>query len=232
MQVMMRTAGGNAVSGYTGGGRSPIGIGGAIAVHAVVVGAYLLMPKEMIAPYIPTILVGTPIAIEPPPPPNDPPQTQADPLIRTMSKAREPIIPDPFVLPPPSDGLKGAGSSGSDSGLGGGSGDGTVITPPIDPPAPIFVDAAIDPRALAGFQPDYPGAMIRQGMEGTVRVRVTISAEGRVTEIENLSATDAAFWLATRRHALRQWRFRPATRDGVAVGSSKILTVRFNLEGR
>jgi protein TonB len=92
-----------------------------------------------------------------------------------------------------------------------------------------MVDASIDPRVLAMFQPDYPGAMVRQGMEGKVTVRVTIGADGRVIDVERLSATDEAFWLATQRHALRKWRFRPATRDGVAVSSSKVLTVHFRL---
>ncbi|MBJ7378170.1 energy transducer TonB, partial [Sphingobium sp.] len=71
-----------------------------------------------------------------------------------------------------------------------------------------------------------------QGLEGAVTVRVTISAEGRVTAIEKVSATDESFWAATQRHALRKWRFRPATRDGVAVVSTKILTVRFTLTER
>ena len=35
-----------------------------------------------------------------------------------------------------------------------------------------------------------------------------------------------------QRHALRKWRFRPATRDGVAVASTKVLTVRFTLNDR
>ena len=116
-------------------------------------------------------------------------------------------------------------------------GDGLIPMPPYIPPPPpmpdpVLTEATIDPRALAAFQPDYPGAMIRQGQEGKVTVRVTISAEGRVTDIEKIAASDESFWLATQRHALRKWRFRPATRDGVAVAATKILTVRFTLTDR
>ena len=50
-----------------------------------------------------------------------------------------------------------------------------------------------------------------------------------MTGIERLSATDEAFWIATQRHALRKWRFRPATRDGVPTASSKLLTIHFRL---
>jgi protein TonB len=95
-----------------------------------------------------------------------------------------------------------------------------------------MVEPGIDPKALAAFQPDYPGTMIRQGIEGSVTVRLTISAQGRVIDIERLAATDEAFWLATQRHALRKWRFRPATRDGVAVSGAKVLTIYFRLTDR
>lgn len=122
------------------------------------------------------------------------------------------------------------GSAGTGEGIDPGP---TIILPPADPPrAPVLVDAGIDPRALPQFQPDYPGAMIRQGLEGSVTVRVTINAEGRVTDIARVSATDESFWLATQRHALRKWRFRPATRDGVPVATTKIMTVRFTLTDR
>ena len=52
------------------------------------------------------------------------------------------------------------------------------------------------------------------------------------TGLERLSATDEAFWIATQRHAMRKWRFRPATRDGVAVPGTKVLTVHFKLTDR
>ena len=90
----------------------------------------------------------------------------------------------------------------------------------------------IDPRAMSAFQPDYPGSMIRQGAEGTVTVRVSIGTDGKVTGIERISATDEAFWVATQRHAMRKWRFRPATRDGVPVPGTKVLTVHFKLTDR
>lgn len=48
------------------------------------------------------------------------------------------------------------------------------------------------------FHPHYPGAIIRQG---AVTVCVTLSPQGRVTDIENFSASDESFRLATQRHA-------------------------------
>ena len=214
------------MTGYRGGGGSPIGVGGAVAVHALVIGAFLLIPKEVIAPYVPTILIGRAIPLDPPPPEAEKPQ----PPSRTpLQPARDPqpSRPDATIDLPPTGGEMVLGESGS----GEGQGSGEVVLPPPPPPPhePALVEPRIDPRALAAFQPDYPAAMIRLALEGTVTVRVAVAADGRVTGIERLSATDDAFWIATQRHALRKWRFRPATRDGEAVASSKILTVHFRL---
>ena len=225
MRLMtLRTAGGEAqLSGYSGGARSPFGIGGAIAVHALVVGAYLLMPKEMIDVFRdPPPLTTYPVDDTPPPPEQPQPESDAKPLPNTHPT----VVEKPVVPTPPT----GFTTKADDHSATGDPGAGTIM-PPIIPPAPepVLAEATIDPRALAAFQPDYPGAMIRQGMEGKVVVRVTIGPDGRVTDIEPLSATDEAFWLATQRHALRKWRFRPATRDGVAISSAKVLTVHFRL---
>lgn len=213
--------------GYTGGRRSPIGVGGAIAVHALVVGAYLLMPKEMIEVMTTGTLKTHAVPLPPPPPPNDPPMPTK--TVKTQPAPRQPTATTPTIPTTPNEWVI-EGDNRPHDGTGTGP---VIIVPPADPPrAPVLVGPTIDPRALATFQPDYPGAMIRQQVEGSVTVRVTIGPDGRVTDIERLSATDEAFWAATQRHALRKWRFRPATRDGVAVSGTKVLTVHFRLEDR
>lgn len=215
---------------YGAGRRSPLGLGGTVAVHALVIGVFLLIPREVITTvFDPPPLRTKHIPLTPPPPPEPVRQERTDSKIDSKPLPQKPTITDPIVaLPkgdPPLTGQPGAGTA-IDSGP-------TIILPPADPPrAPVLTEPAIDPRALAAFQPDYPGAMIRQGMAGVVTVRVNISPEGRVSDIEKISATEESFWLATQRHALRKWRFRPATRDGVAVASTKILTVRFTLTDR
>ncbi|EXS71671.1 energy transducer TonB [Sphingobium sp. Ant17] len=220
-----------APSGYQGGKGSPFGIGGAIAVHVLAIGVWLMIPQEMINEVFtppPLITTNVPLADPPPPEQTEPTTTKRVPTRQTEQRptAVDPIVP----------------LSQGDSILTGGTGSGdsidpgpatAIILPPADPPRePVMVEAAIDPRALPAFQPDYPGAMIRQGMEGSVTVRVTINAQGRVTNIARIAASDESFWLATERHALRKWRFRPATRDGVAVATTKVLTVRFTLTDR
>lgn len=217
-------------AGYHGAGRSPAAIGGAVMVHALVAAMVLLMPREMITPYIPQIMIGRQIPLDPPPPPN-----QTEPAGKTNTPQTKQHIGRPRATIDPLVPLKPIeGGPAFEGGLGGAAGSGSAtIQRPIEPPnEPVLVDAVIDPRALPAFQPNYPGSMIRQGLEGSVKVRVEIGVNGRVSAIERLSATDEAFWIATERHALRKWRFRPATRDGTAVASSRILTVHFRLTDR
>ena len=215
-------------SGYGSGRGSPVGIGGAIVVHALVIGVWLLIPKEMIDTVLPRPFETYAVPQDKAPPP-EPTEPVTEPASRTRASDPMPTATDPVVTVPMGDPVV----TGTDSGGAGVEPGPDIILPPADPPrAAVLVDAAIDPRALPAFQPDYPGAMIRQGMEGTVTVRVSISAEGRVTDIARIAASDESFWIATQRHALRKWRFRAATRDGLAVASSKVLTVRFTLTDR
>lgn len=227
--LRMGMADGVSISGYGARRRSPLGLGGTVAVHALLVGAFLLMPRESILTvFNPPPLVTKNVPLDSPPPEPVPP-ARVDPRIETQPQVQRPTAADPVVPLPAGDPVIVGGDS---SGL---SVDPqpVIAQPPFVPPLPpVLVDASIDPRAASTFQPDYPGAMIRQGAEGSVTVRVEINAAGRVTAVERISATDESFWLATQRHALHKWRFRPATRDGVAVASSKVLTVRFTLTDR
>lgn len=109
------------------------------------------------------------------------------------------------------------------------------VGPPVvaDPPKPVplpLVPAATDPRYAGDFQPQYPSSELRAEREGSVSVRVLIGVEGRVKAVEQVRATSPAFFEATRRQALAKWRFRPATRGGVAEESWKVLNVRFKLD--
>ena len=101
---------------------------------------------------------------------------------------------------------------------------------PPPPPPPVRTEAEFDPRFIDALQPPYPPSEQRAEREGTVRLRVTIGADGRVKAVEKLSATSDAFWQASERHARARWRFRPATLDGRAVESRKVVSLTFRLQ--
>jgi protein TonB len=96
-------------------------------------------------------------------------------------------------------------------------------------PDPVRRDARIDPRSE--LKPPYPRAQQIEGNEGSVTVRVRIGPDGRVKSAEKIRATNDDFFQATLRHALRNWRFKPATVDGRPIESSKVMTLHFTLEG-
>lgn len=121
---------------------------------------------------------------------------------------------------------------------------GRIALPPTPPPLPdggtiveqspvtiepVFIDAMIHPRYRNVLQPEYPPGLIRQEIEGSVTLRVRVGTDGRVKAIEPVRFDDAELLRTTHAHALRKWRFLPATRDGVAVESWREMTVRFQI---
>jgi protein TonB len=83
---------------------------------------------------------------------------------------------------------------------------------------------------LQKSRPEYPEAASAAGVQGTVGVEVTVADTGSVVEarvMQSIPELDAA---AVR--SIRNWRFRPATRDDVAIESKLYVTVAFSLTPR
>ena len=222
---------------YAGRGRIDAGgLAAAIGVTTAIVGALAFAAPEWVAgpPKDPPItIVNVPL---PPIPKPIPPEPQPQDEVRPSP---QPYIPKPIIAPPqPLD--PGSITStevitppgpitGTPAGTG--SGEGTVAVDPPARPVPMLVGAALDPRYARELQPPYPPSEQREGNDGRVTVRVRIGADGRVKEVRRVSATSDAFFRATERQALSRWRFRPATRDGVAEEGWKTMSVTFVLEG-
>ena len=119
--------------------------------------------------------------------------------------------------------------------LGGGEGPGPGLVDPVPevlPPVfePVWRAASRSSRHIGDFQPPYPASRQREGVEGNCQVSVTIAPNGRVTAVRALACADDAFYAATERQALRNWRFEPATRDGVRVESTLTQNVVFRID--
>lgn len=199
----------------------------AIAINAGVIGALMLStPVFRVLKGDKSLLI-TSVPLDEPPPPliEIAPQRQPDARTaaqpervdasRSVTATSDYVVPNlpPLPLPPLPLSLP--------------TGEATVIDPPAQP---VLIGAEVDPRYASDLQPHYPAGERRAEREGSVTVRVTIGADGRVATVECLSATTTEFCRATRQQALAKWRFRPATRDGVPVTATKDLTVRFELE--
>jgi protein TonB len=211
---------------------SPVSFGAALAVNTAILGALMFAAPQVLSldPEAGrTKIFDVPIPPPPEPVPDKPkPETKQQEVRQTL-----PYTPDPIFqidqtpikmtttseLPleaPPLD-------LGTKAGI-------AEVKVEVPPPLP-FVSANMDPRYMRDFQPEYPASEIRHQREGKVTVRVRIGTDGRVTAVEQVSATSEAFFDATRRHALSRWRFKPATRGGKPEESWKKMNVTFVLTG-
>ena len=78
--------------------------------------------------------------------------------------------------------------------------------------------------------PPYPPVARRIGAEGQVTLRLTVSAEGRVTQAEIVTSSGrdeldqtAQQWIVAH------WAYRPALENGVPAVSHVLATVAFSL---
>jgi TonB family protein len=72
-------------------------------------------------------------------------------------------------------------------------------------------------------QPELPNGIA----SGTVRLRVTIDAEGSVYAAEVLDWPDQPGLVVPAIRAARQWKFKPATRDGCIVPDDQTIDIIF-----
>lgn len=208
-----------------GSGIRPVSLGAAIAINGAVVAALLFAVPDLVEVLPrPRLSTFTP-APEPTPPPPDPrPTTEVD------RKSARPT-PQPTSAPRPDEPVASDTRLGDGPAIGGdgGAGGEAVIAraPPVLPPA--FVGAVFDPRFLADIEPPYPDSLRDAGIEGVVRLRIVIGADGRVKHAEPLGGDQMLARIAVR-HVLARWRFRPATRGEVPEESTRVMSVRFRLD--
>jgi len=107
----------------------------------------------------------------------------------------------------------------------------TAITTVRGPVVPTIYDHVAVGVADTHTTPPYPLLALRLSEEGSVRLHLTISAQGVVTDavVVRSSGYDDLDQ-AARNWIIAHWRYRPATRGGVAVASTGDVQVRFDLK--
>jgi periplasmic protein TonB len=198
----------------------PVALALIVGAHAAAIIAVMNARMD-----IPSRIWDPPIVIDPIPIPPEPPQNPPEP--RTPSKPNPSQVDNPpSPLPPlPSDGpivdpvpfpIPNPGP---------------IVGPTIDPPVPAVVRTGPrfnTPEHL--LKPPYPEEKRRLDQEATLKLRLSIDANGRVIAVEPVGRADSAFLEAARRHILRAWRYKPATEGGQAIASSTVITLQFELD--
>lgn len=81
--------------------------------------------------------------------------------------------------------------------------------------------------------PDYPISALREGVQGTVLLRVRVDEHGKPIEVLIMKSSGSrALDVAARDHVLAAWRFNPAQRDGHAIEAWAQVPVKFSLSNR
>lgn len=75
--------------------------------------------------------------------------------------------------------------------------------------------------------PSYPASAFENNQSGEVVLRVEVDAQGRVSDVRVLSATNPGVFDAASIAAARQWTYHPAMKDGKAVAAAVRIPVNF-----
>jgi protein TonB len=105
-------------------------------------------------------------------------------------------------------------------------------TGPIKPDiAPQPVEASLNP--IAAPAPTYPRDALRDGITGKVELELLVGVDGSVLEVRVVhSSGNRQLDNAAREQVLRNWRFQPAMRNGIAVQALGRVPIVFTLDGR
>jgi len=97
-------------------------------------------------------------------------------------------------------------------------------------PARLRVDWQTETRfLLSGNKPVYPQIAAVAHIEGVIRVRTIVGADGSTKDFEFLSGPPLLMLAAL--NAVRTWRFKPTMADGVPVEVETVAQVEFFLGG-
>jgi len=227
-----------------------------VGAHVLAFGSLRTLKPKPPDPQRVAVMVSAPKKKEKPKPPEPPKPIEAPKeLLQRPTAAR--AAPPPVAAPPPDPvaAAHPALAAMPDFGInlsGGPGGPGGIAVPMGDPRAPVAAAAApvkektfgstAAPAVAAddcaedvvkakpqGFvQPTYTDDARAAGIEGRVRVKITIDASGTVTDVAVVSGLGHGLDESAIA-AARRMTFSPATRCGKAVASTFIFSSRFAL---
>lgn len=112
------------------------------------------------------------------------------------------------------------------------------LTPPEVIPAesveslPLVAYVAAMPLVDINLPPVYPRSARLRGDEGSLRLRVSIDADGWVTQVDLLTPCRHPALNRAAIEALRKWRYLPALRHGARVADSIIEVIVFRISAQ
>lgn len=196
---------------------------GAIAINAVAL-LLLLAPMNMHVPQMaardPDVIL-LPVLPKTPPPRVEPEKVEIEkPRVvpttpMSVQQKKVEIEPLPIVDPQPGDTAVDPLQVAKVEPIGDG------ITPPL---AGAHLEYEVAPP------PPYPVMAIREGLTGTVMLRVLVDVDGKPIDVQiERSSGHHVLDAAARKQVLAKWRFKPALENGRAVQAIGLIPIDFNL---
>jgi protein TonB len=227
----------------------------AIAAHALVVLALVVIPllsvTNQLPPIAPTMMafVAAVPAAPPPPPPPPPPPLPATAVVRTAPVPTTGRLVAPFEAPREVQpeaasardestvgvlgGVEGGVPGGVVGGIVGGIASNVPPPPPPPPPAPAAVARGpvhiggqlTAPALLRRVEPTYPEVAAIAHVTGMVILEATVNTDGCVESAKVLRSRHPLLDKAAQQ-ALMQWQYSPLVLNGIPTPF--VLTVTFN----
>ncbi len=173
--------------------------------------------------------VDTTTLFQPPPPPKQSPLRQPKPAKSKLPKPK--LVQTPQQLAPLQIALGlDLGDVGGDFSL-----DLSLVPesqPQLNAEEMVLELSEVDqpPRPLVKVPPFYPLSARAKGIEGKVELVFVVQADGSVSDIEVKESFPGTIFVDAALRAVRQWRFKPGTKDGQPVATRVRLPLRFQLE--
>ena len=216
-----------------------------LGLHAAVIALVQVAPPAGVsvdAPAIEVRLVSTHSlapAVNAPAPSPGAAAPDAAPVARLApSTAPEalPVAPPPPAATPPHDAPRPAAPAAADT---------TPASSPAPAPAPAAAltssvdltyysarDLDVQPHALQAIRPEYPSGADRQRLSGKLRLQLKLEADGRVTDVDVVSATPPGVFEESAIKAFRDARFAPAQKNGRPVRALVVIEVVYDWAGQ
>ncbi len=217
-----------------------------LGLHAAVISLLQVSPPMEVgagAPVIEARLVTQPDAAVAESEPSPPPEAQTEappPPVLAPSEAAEPLPvapPDPQPPVQPAAAVPPGASTPAEA-------PGTPRAQPSEPAPAASLSSAVDltfysardldvqPRALREIVPEYPEEADRQRLSGKVRLQLKLEADGRVSDVEVVSALPPGRFEESALRAFREARFAPAQKNGRPVRAKVLIEVEYDWEGQ
>lgn len=98
---------------------------------------------------------------------------------------------------------------------------------PIDGEPQVITKDLLPPEVIQKVEPDYPLDAREQRLEGKVILQIVVGEDGSVTDVKVLRSIELLDQAAVE--AVRQWKYKPATKAGRPVPVYVTVTVNFRL---